>query len=383
MSKAVLAKPILLLFLALALCIPATSENFTPIRPEVVSPRLASIGGPHTAIEVGFETLLTNPAALAFVEKETSFGRLAVRVSGPIFDLPALFESNNMAGDILDMVSKYNGVSLGAQISGPLSFGLVNTNFGYGVFNRTVTHIFVPSLSLARITAGEEFFITGGYGAKVIGNSRHTLSAGMQMKGFVQVLLHEEDDALTTLTKLVSMNPNNFSTYLVTGFGLDVGLLYRFANQLNVGLICRDVYTPVFWTRYSNFNHLLKGDSVHRARYTTILPVLSAGLSWEPVLPESWATISGFSLMLDYRDILAPLQLLHRNPILNIAAGAELELLETVTLRAGIQDTYPSVGLGLDLTLFTLDMAIYGSEVSKEPGRRPMLNLALGLNFVY
>ncbi len=383
MSKVVPAKHVLLLFLALAFCTPATAESFKPIRPEVVSPRLSAIGGPHTAMEAGFETLLTNPAALAFVEKEISFGRLAVRVSGPLFDVPALFESEDMAGDILDLVTVYNGISLGTQISGPLSFGLVNTNFGYGVFNRTFTTIFVPSLSLARITAGEEFLITGGYGAKVLDTSQHILTAGMQMRGFVQVLLQEEGDALPTMSKLASMNPDGIPAYLVTGFGLDVGLLYRFANQLNAGLICRDVYTPVFWTPYANYKDFLKGDSVHKAHYTTILPILSGGISWEPVLPESWATITGFSLMLDYRDMLAPLQLIHKNPVLNIATGAELELLETVTLRAGIQDAYLSAGMGLDLTLFTLDIAMYGTEVSLEPGRRPMLNLALGFNFVY
>ena len=67
------AKPAILLGIIIALGIPGVSSaqtsNFEPVAPRTGSARLAGFGGAYTALEAGFDTLSTNPAALAYVSK--------------------------------------------------------------------------------------------------------------------------------------------------------------------------------------------------------------------------------------------------------------------------------------------------------------------------
>ena len=74
---------------------------------------------------------------------------------------------------------------------------------------------------------------------------------------------------------------------------------------------------------------------------------------------------------------------MYRNPILNVAVGAEIEFLDVVSLRAGIRDAYLSAGLGLDLSICKIDLAMYGTEGGLEPGDRAILNIALSLAAEY
>ena len=72
---------------------------------------------------------------------------------------------------------------------------------------------------------------------------------------------------------------------------------------------------------------------------------------------------------------------IYRNPILNVAIGTEIILLDVVSLRIGIHETYLATGIGLDASICTIDLAMYGSELGIEPGEQPVFNIALSLAF--
>ena len=63
--------------------------------------------------------------------------------------------------------------------------------------------------------------------------------------------------------------------------------------------------------------------------------------------------------------------------------GLQFKLLDIVSLRAGYYQCLPSVGLGLDLTLFKLNLAYFGRELSNEPGGYPVGCYTAGLEFTY
>jgi hypothetical protein len=42
-----------------------------------------------------------------------------------------------------------------------------------------------------------------------------------------------------------------------------------------------------------------------------------------------------------------------------------------------------TAGVGLDLKIFTLNAAMFGTELSSEPGMRPVYNILIGLEFRY
>ena len=69
------------------------------------------------------------------------------------------------------------------------------------------------------------------------------------------------------------------------------------------------------------------------------------------------------------------------NPVLHIGVGLELTLLEILSLRGGFYDGYFSAGLGINMSFMKLNAAMFGRELSSEPGVNPAYNLAVGLEF--
>lgn len=377
-------------FLACALvasfaCLGVGAEEFTfdPVRPEIVSPGIEGYGGAYCADEAGFDTLSTNPAALSFVSAEWSVARLAAKVSGPLFDLSSALQSDDMTAGILDLVAKNKGIYMGANVTGPIAFGKVDQNFGFGIFNRTLTTVNLPTLSSATLFAGEEFLLTGGYGLPLFSKGEHTISAGLQLKGFFQSFVYQDGTALAVLDSLTGLDFGGIPSVLSTGFGLDAGVMYRLGDSFSAGITCKDLYTPVFTTKYANYGAFFGGSSGEASITQRLDPLLSCGVAFDIPLPDSWMTISNWRVLLDYRDFLDLLEPVRRNAALNFALGTELDVLDVVSLRAGIRETYLSAGVGVDLSLFKIDFAMYGTELGLDPGKRPLLNIAFSLSFEY
>ena len=377
--------PLLAAALALSAVKPASAQDFDfePVAPRVVSARLAGFGGPYCALEAGVDTLSTNPAALSYTKPEWSFARMAMHVSGPLFDLPSVFKSDDETDALLDLVEENNGVYIGADITGPLAVAKVDRNFGFGVYNRTMTVSDIPSLARATIYVGEEFLLVGGYGLTVWQKGPHAVSVGLQLKGFFQVFVTETGTSVSVVNTLTDLDFNGLPSVLSTGFGIDAGFLYRLGDRLDAGIVCRDLFTPVFSTQYDGIDGFLDGDKTSDTNYDRLPVDLTVGAAYRIPLPAHWSTISSWRVMFDYRDILAFTDPVYRNPVLNFAFGTELVLMEVVSLRMGITDAYLAGGIGLDLTICKIDLAMYGSELGLEPGRRPLLNMALSVAFEY
>lgn len=361
----------------------AETFSFEPVIPGIESGKFAGYGGAYCTQEAGFDTLSTNPAALAYVNREWSVARIAMKASGPLFDIPAVFQSSDVTGNIIDLVAANKGVYFGANMTGPLAFGKVDKNFGFGIFNRTITNVNVSSLVRGTVMAGEELLMVGGYGMTVFEKGPNSIAVGLQLKGYFQTFLYDSGTAITIIQSATKLSADGIPVVFSTGFGLDVGALYKLGDQFSAAITCKDLFTPVFSTPYASFSSYLANTPNSGTVFTKLDPNLTAGVAYSLPIPDSWTTISSLKFMFDYRDALSIFKAVYRNPILNCALGSELVLLKTVSLRAGISETYLSAGLGLDLTIFDIDFAMYGSELGLDPGKRPLLNMALSFAFEY
>ncbi len=383
--RIITAKPAILLGILVTLGIPgilsAQTSDFEPVAPRTGSARLAGYGGAYTALEAGFDTLSTNPAALAYVSKAWSIARIDATASGPIFDLPSVFKSDDVTDAMLDLVIENNGLYFSGDVTGPLAFGKVDQNFGFGIFNRTITIADIPSISYARLLVGEEFLMLGGYGLTVHKTEEYEISLGLQLKGFFQLFATESGSAVSVINTLTDADLEGIPAVLSTGFGLDAGFLIKYHDNFTGGIVCRDLFTPVFTNYYDNMDDFLDGSSSTDDQYDRLSPDLSVGIVYEIPVPDRWTTITGWKVMVDYRDILSFLDPLYRKPVLNFAAGTELELIDVVSFRMGLHETYLAAGIGLDATVCVIDFAMYGSELGLEPGKQPVLNMALSLSF--
>ena len=67
--------------------------------------------------------------------------------------------------------------------------------------------------------------------------------------------------------------------------------------------------------------------------------------------------------------------------LLHMKTGIEITMLEILDVRVGLADGLLNAGFGLDLQIFELNAAMFGTELSSQPGTKPVYNLAVGFKF--
>jgi hypothetical protein len=153
-----------------------------------------------------------------------------------------------------------------------------------------------------------------------------------------------------------------------------MGVQYIWAEALTAAVAYRDFVSPAFSSRYSSFDLSQKPESLP---VTFVQPGLDIGVAYKVPIP-----FGKLNVMLDYRnftDLIMPQSYVARNPILNLGLGAEYTLFNILSLRAGLTDMLPAVGIGLGVRGFALDFAVKGKEMGLDPGVRPIYVIELGV----
>jgi hypothetical protein len=212
------------------------------------------------------------------------------------------------------------------------------------------------------------------------------LDLGFSLIGFAT--LRGETDAdfrqvLQSDATFTDLLAGSGAAYRAWGAGVEFGLLYSYKNWLAVGIAGRNFALEQIRT-FSSIPDLLSG-AASTSRYNVIPLYLSAGVLFRPPIRSLGRFFSDFIFAVDYHDIFDFLIYppAATNPLLHIGVGGELKLMEILSLRAGYYQCLPSLGLGLDLTLFTLNFAYFGRERSREPGGYPIYCYTIGLEFKY
>ena len=362
----------------------------------IISARSAGFGGAHAALADDLDSLFSNPAGFRKAGPEFSFSEITVRLTGPIFDIASVIITGVGAADPQSVLLSDNVITLltnlyaSLNLIGPLSFGYVGGGLGFGFFNSSDV-IFTTKGSIPTISAKirETILFSGGYSFRIpIRSETTTIDLGAQLKAFVMGDLSTSKSVIELFTILQSPDTSFLISQpflLQMGVGVDLGLLISFRDILSFGLVGRNLYAPSVKYSYATLEQLLTPT-------TEITPVfdlypidLSFGMLFSPSLGLLDRFISDFKIMLDYEDILDFLTHASSavNPVLHIGLGMELVLLEILSIRAGFYQGLLTAGLGLDLSIFRLNLSMFGSELSAEPGLKPVYNLLLGLEFRY
>lgn len=366
---------------------PLSAQAFLEDSPQFTSARLSAMGGVHVALADDITTLFSNPAGFRSAGPQFSFSEASVHLAGPVFALSNLFSkiagSSNPAALLNDpsVAALLTDLYTSFTLTGPISFGYVGNGLGFGFFNSSgitlSTHGTVPTMNAA---VQEDLMFVGGYSFPIPlpDSFRSTLDLGLSLKLFVQGSVAVSQSILNVITPISTGDFSfllNQPLDLDVGIGLDAGILYSWNKTISVGIVGRNLYAPVSRTVYSSPTAVSYG----------ISPFDLSAVMYSPRLEILEPYITSLKVMLDYSDIFDFLthSSTASNPILHVGTGVELTMLRILALRAGLGDGYLSAGLGLNLTAFQLDFAVYGSELSTEPGLHPVYNLMLGLEFRY
>ncbi|MBI9108249.1 MAG: hypothetical protein JEZ04_15975 [Spirochaetales bacterium] len=354
----------------------------------------SGLGGPYPTDNSGLESLFANPAAFKSADEELSITNTTILLTGPIFDIATLVISSlSSGGDFATILASpstqsiLSGLYSGFSMTGPLFFGYVGDGFGFGLFNSTDFHLRSKgALSLA-MNFSEKVFLAGGYAFRIplSQDETHAIDIGVMLKGGVEGEVVIEKSFLELPAMLASLGPDlllgeqfEFSTII----GLDLGALYTWEGFLSAGLSLQDVFSPtVKYTYATGINGFIAADDP--IIENGLIPFkLNVGVEINPTIPflEQWVTnlrfMAAYDDVLDF--LLYPTEA--TNMLLHIKTGLEITMLDILDIRLGLAEGLLNAGFGLDLQIFTLNAAMFGSELSSQPGTNPVYNLVVGFS---
>ena len=362
----------------------------------VQSSRSRGMGGSHAADTHDMSVLFSNPGGFQAVETEMAFAELTLGLKGPVFDIADVVVNSLSGGSGMDdllasesTMDLFSGLYAGLSLTGPLYFGYVGNGLGLGFFADSDVVVKESAPLTVEATVREDVILCGGYTYRIplSAESDQNLDIGILLKGGVRgdIIITQAYMELVDIefgTDLLMQSPFDF----VAGIGLDMGLLYSYGDLFSVGLTGLDIFTPTTKKSYTDtgLEGMLDGTTDPTETVNGVVPMtLNAGVSFVPPLGFLDKYISNLVLMLDYKDILGfwLYEEDYTNPWLHLSAGAEITLLDIFSMRCGLDEGLFSAGLSTDLTIFNMNIALFGSELGSEPGSNPVYNLMIGLEF--
>jgi hypothetical protein len=357
-------KKILILLLICNVLPALFAEDMAPLT--MPATRSLGMGGPHVAYTDNVYALFVNPAALQKANQGSIF-EVSSALIGPVIDLTSKLISlsttsdedafiNSMSDFAKDSAGK---IPVGIELRGPLSLAYTANGLGFGLWDRV--HMDVKIIGTdANVSVLADMIANFGMSFGILSLGNHEVDAGFVVKPFLRQKIDSSISALDLLGGNSDMG-DKFSVPLMVGAGLDLGFMYRFHRDLAAGLTIDDVFTR--GGRVASFGEN-EGASSYRAPAT-----LNMGVAYTLRPPLSW--LNNASFMLDYRDvtnIFFSSDYTRKNPILNLALGTEVGLFNFLKLRLGLNEMLPAVGIGLEAKAFQFNFAMYGKELSNEPG---------------
>ena len=328
----------------------------------------------------GFSSLMNNPAGFYTAEPEFSIAEITMGLKGPVFDIANLLITNDMAA----LPGLLQGIYAGMDLLGPISFGYVGEGLGFGIYSNSYSILSCSGPLTVKADIGSEIVLTGGYAMRIPLPlpDVNQLDVGMLLKGTFKGELSFEESALNIMNiglSTLTSEPFDF----ITGIGVDLGFRYTFKNILTFGLVGRDLYSPTLHNVYANINDFSNGATPTQTLNGIVPFSLDSGIMYSLDLESKNYFISDVDIYLDYYDILDfwLYPELATNPLLHIGFGTQISMLSILDVRAGFYQGLLTAGLGLDLYYFKMNLAMFGTELSTEPGLQPVYNIQLGFEF--
>jgi hypothetical protein len=363
------------------------TEDLGPLK--INSIRQHGYGGQHVAYSDDFDAITTNPALYKDIKGQIAIFEFSMSLIGDTLGMSELGAAltNSSENMNLDSIAEFAGKSggkipLGFDLQGPLASGYVGKGFGIGLLNRTYANMQLVGTSL-KASANEDVWFNFGMAFDLFNYQDHDIDWGFNAKlaGRFNLLMKGTLlDMAEHMDTMFNSTPVTFSL----GGGADLGFRYKWGDNFTAGLVLDDVislYRINHYTLEEFSEQALAAPYTVTSDFWAVTPRLNLGAAYT-MQPVRFIKL-GF--MADYNDVINLFTNTYntRNPILNIGIGAEAVFYNFISLRLGLYDMLPHLGLGLDCKIFKLETAYYGKELSNEPGGLSTYAFDLGILFRY
>lgn len=355
----------------------AAAQSFPPLLPKDAA--AMGLGGSFISLSSGYSSFYGNPAGFASDKGEFTIADVKTwaylkPTAANISAATSLLKGGMSESDT---ISTLNGLLTQNGFGGGFSFGLGYAGKGLGVGLYAVSDEVASGNTAMGSTLSSSTMINAviGLGVPVkLGGLR--LDIGGDARPYYRMDSVEGGWGLPDL--LTNRDLSSEPVYAGFNLAMDFGASLQ-VNRFRFGLALRDISPTYLMGRYT-IGELLTGLSSgglpspgSDAATASTPPFIAAGAAWQPVLvphivePALYFEVQDPVGIYDNGDSVW--ELLH--------LGAEVKLINLVSLRAGINRGWLSAGVGLDLFFMKIDASVFTEELGRHPGDDPRTGIAL------
>ncbi len=398
-----------------------SAQSVTRLTP--VDVRSIGMGASYYTDTETFYSLFANPASISLTGDKVLWPPIvSIEAGGDIFNIAELTNtitdgsSGAKPADPTDQASSFmslydtvenfigeDGFSASARIGGPLTFGSIKNNFGWGFFNTIGTSAKlnlngdlisfnipenfddfdslingditnIPGLDNdltipIAVTADINTDLIFGYAYPLDFGIFGTLSIGLSARALSQFSVAYQNDIQQLYESDTDFQLTAIPASVSVGFGLDMGIQYKVLDMIHVALVWQDFYSPVWTNTYEGLFNFDGTTGSSGFKYGLLDPQLGMGASVDIPLEKITANVlSHTAVYANYKDFLqfvdkAQSGELYRDPLLDLAIGAEVVFVDVLALRVGMNQLFPSGGVGLYLGKFKIDFSVHNEEL--------------------
>ncbi|MFA6821048.1 MAG: hypothetical protein WCR26_02460 [Sphaerochaetaceae bacterium] len=380
------------------------------------SARIEAMGGTGVATATGNDALYYNPANLASRKFSLNLPSVSVTLFNPkaIIDEGIIESIMEMDGDdtssMLGIVKDYFDIvraGKGEVLTTDIALGFTAGGFGLGinVQEQLHTHSSDGSFTSDKLMAEVNVGLSLGYGYRIkvvpnilsidVGASvRFAYKAYTNRIGASELMGLFGDEDADIMDLILTEIP------LAAGWAIpiDIGVNFNLPVGFRVSAVARDIngkYTmkeyPGMGLWLNEMTGFIGVEDIYEGtadpdlidEFAPVVPwKLDLGVAWAP----SFGKVDKFvkpTIAVDLVDTITMFEKVGDNPDAfwnYFRAGAEVRLLSVLDVRAGFNQGYFSVGVGLDLFAIKLDASYYWREFGKEIGDKPVDALTVRVN---
>jgi hypothetical protein len=358
------------------------------------SPRSNGMGGNPATLADDFETIFVNPAGFTTAEDKISV--TAFDITFHDIDTTLRLISSGFSDPAVYASRIKNHYESGFNSNGPVMFGSIQGDAGWAFLNRQYLKMWWDRENIFVINANliEDFSFYFGRSFPITNfEETVTFTPGFTIKPNCRILFAPREVPFFDFRHILrNLQTQPFENQL--GVGINAGVLVSCFNMLYFSVVANDLLSPVYVTHYES----LTGYFNRRIRAVTYLDLIKPSYDFsvcfrtKNVFPGE--IIRDIVFALDFHLTSEILEQIggnprnidtesNRNPLLNIGAGLEFQVLRAFWVRVGWQQMLPSAGFGVDFGTMKLDAAVFGETFGDQLTDYQGASFSLGFSFRY
>ena len=348
------------------------------------SPTLQAQGNSAGGLSGGWDALFTNPALYAAEDGE--FTLLSVDVGG-VVDPYKLYEDLNAGQQITNaLLNQVVSNGIGARTQ----FGVGWVGDGFGIASANTLVFDAPKAETvlgATVNLDVDSAFIFGYSHKIELGDELSLAVGGDLQALAKVRVAN----LSLQDVMTAVGSSDVVSYLLTQFddiqagwaiGGNVGTTVEW-RFLRGSLAIRDIGHTRYQMYRTSLDKLQNSNLGTKLNGSFIVPMtMRVGFGIDP----GWDLFNP-KFHVEYIQPLATeaqsVAAGYGSFLTRLNAGAELELLNMLSLRGGLRGGYLTAGVGLDLFVFEVNAAVWAEETGFYLGDAPQMAGNLEIAFRY